>query len=324
MKAVVLEVRDGLAAVLREDGTVEKLRRSCRVGETIELAETGGITRLHRKTVKWVAAAAAALVILSAGGTWGYNNAFAYSYVTLDADSAISYTLNRRNRVIEVEALDEDAESIVESLTGRGSTLTEAIAETTELLYAEDSLRGGDCILINISSRSETQREALEQEVDAFFDAREAEEGGPTVYVTNATREELEKANELGVNPGRYMLIQDILERDGRRPEDMTASERGSFDRATVGELMEADGLRPEAEPAPPETAGVQPAGPAVEPQDSTAAPGQSGEMNDPSSQPASSQPTMTQPQASREQTPLGGPGQSAGGASRSSGEPSV
>ena len=37
MKAVVLEIQDGVAAVLTEDGTVEKVRRECMVGETIEL-----------------------------------------------------------------------------------------------------------------------------------------------------------------------------------------------------------------------------------------------------------------------------------------------
>ena len=52
MKAVVLEVRDGYAAVLREDGVVEKLRRSCEVGETIELEEQSPIVRLPQRAVR--------------------------------------------------------------------------------------------------------------------------------------------------------------------------------------------------------------------------------------------------------------------------------
>ena len=34
-----MEVRDGVAAVFREDGAVVKLRQSCRVGDTVDLPE---------------------------------------------------------------------------------------------------------------------------------------------------------------------------------------------------------------------------------------------------------------------------------------------
>ncbi|MBQ7682593.1 MAG: hypothetical protein IJT31_10355, partial [Oscillibacter sp.] len=39
MKGLVMEVRDGLAAVFREDGAVVKIRQSCQVGDTIELPD---------------------------------------------------------------------------------------------------------------------------------------------------------------------------------------------------------------------------------------------------------------------------------------------
>ncbi|MBQ6206631.1 MAG: hypothetical protein IJK52_06080, partial [Oscillospiraceae bacterium] len=39
MKGLVMEVRDGFAAVFREDGAVVKVRQSCQVGETIELPD---------------------------------------------------------------------------------------------------------------------------------------------------------------------------------------------------------------------------------------------------------------------------------------------
>ena len=46
MKAVVLEIRDGEAAILREDGVVVRVRRQCEVGDTIELAE-------EKKILSW-------------------------------------------------------------------------------------------------------------------------------------------------------------------------------------------------------------------------------------------------------------------------------
>ena len=57
MKAVVLEIRNGTAAVLREDGIVEKFRKSCEVGQTIELPGS----RKQPALVRTLRAAVAAL-----------------------------------------------------------------------------------------------------------------------------------------------------------------------------------------------------------------------------------------------------------------------
>lgn len=189
MKAVVLEIRDGVAAVLREDGTVEKIRRECRVGDTVELPERGRIMTFPQKAARWAAGAAAALLLVS-GGAYGYNNAYAYSYVTLDVNPSIEYVLNRRNLVLRVDALNEDGETLARALNDggvRGEGLTDAIDETTRLLYEEAYLGGGESdIYIHVYSRGETQREALAEEVGAYFTAREDE--SLTVYVTNGDR----------------------------------------------------------------------------------------------------------------------------------------
>ena len=178
MKAVVLEIRNGLAAVLCEDGTVKKVRRSGLVGETIELDDSGHrVTNLPRSITRWAAGAAAAVVILS-GAMYGYNNAYAYSYVTMDVNPSLVFVLNRNNRVLRVEAQNDDAQAIADSLNSAGvrrMTLSEAINEATNLLYESDYLGGDDTdlIRIEISSRGKSQREALTEEVDTFFEKRD-------------------------------------------------------------------------------------------------------------------------------------------------------
>ena len=250
MKAVVLEVRGGYAAVLKEDGTVEKIRRSCAVGDTIELTEEAKIVAFPKKPVRWVAAAAAALVILSAGGTYGYNTAYAYSYVTLDANPSLEYVLNRQNRVLSISALNEDAEAIAEALNDSGirrATLTEAIEETTELLYEADYLGedSDNCLLVSVNSHGKRQQESLTEEVDAYFSAR-GDEKELTVYVTDVTREERQQADALGVSAGRYKLMEDIL----GQTEQPTEAEAERIGSAPVRELLEEGGHRERSEAA--------------------------------------------------------------------------
>ena len=115
MKAVVLETHGGFAAVLRDDGVVEKIRRSCQVGETVELEERK-VVAFPKRIGRWSVAAAAALILLTSGGLYGYNNAYAYSYVTLDINPSIEYVLNRKNEILRVTALNDDAQAIVESV----------------------------------------------------------------------------------------------------------------------------------------------------------------------------------------------------------------
>lgn len=246
MKAVVLEVRDGYAAVLREDGTVEKLRRQCAVGETIELEDERKVVRLPRRAARWAAGAAAAVILVS-GGAYGYNNAYAYSYVTLDANPSIEYVLNRRDVVIAVNALNDDADAIAQTLsdTARRASITDALGQTTALLYEEAYLGrdGEDCLIVSVSSRGESRRQALADEIDAYFDAQ-AEEG-LTVYTMEATRDEVDEAGRLGLSAGKYKLIEEIA---GGVPTESEARRLGG---ESVGALMTERGLMPESVQTP-------------------------------------------------------------------------
>lgn len=235
MKAVVLETRDGWAAVLRDDGVVEKIRRRCEVGDTIEL-EDRSVIPFPKRVGRMATAAAAALILLTGGGLYGYNNAYAYSYVTLDANPSIEYVLNRRNEVLRVAALNEDAEPIVATLNESGvrkESLSDAIDETIALLYESDYLTedGDNCILISVSSRGSEQAQYLLDEVGAYYDEHENE---LTVYVAEATAEDTRQAQKLGVSTGRFKLAEEL---DGEPDADR-------IENATVRELIDArDGV---------------------------------------------------------------------------------
>ena len=83
MKAIILEVKDGYAAALREDGLIVKTRRLAEVGETVELNEK--VVRFPSQGKRVLrTAVAAALILAVTGGTYTYTNVAAASYVTLD------------------------------------------------------------------------------------------------------------------------------------------------------------------------------------------------------------------------------------------------
>ena len=73
MKAIILEVRDGYAAALREDGLVVKTRQLAAVGETVELSEkVVQFPSQGRRIARTAVAAALALAVT--GGAYTYTN----------------------------------------------------------------------------------------------------------------------------------------------------------------------------------------------------------------------------------------------------------
>ena len=115
-KAVVLEIKGEHAAVLTDQGLVQKIRnRQYEVGQEITLPDAG------KKTFagwRQAAAAAAVVIALSAGSLYyASENVFAYSTVTVTAENeAVELTLNKKNEVIAAKALDENSKAIADSL----------------------------------------------------------------------------------------------------------------------------------------------------------------------------------------------------------------
>ena len=152
MKAVVLEIKNGYAAVLKEDGTVIKIRRECEVGETIILSgkeENPGKPMRFTRTARIIIRVAAVLLAAFIGCGAYYLTATAATKVEVTgAEATITLSLNHFNRVIAVAAVGDDADelqSLLEQEGVRNNTFPEALEKTTRLLQAREEAGSGTC-----------------------------------------------------------------------------------------------------------------------------------------------------------------------------------
>ena len=226
MKAVVLEVRGEEAALLREDGVIVKIRQKCQVGDTIELK--GQVLLWQRKAWRRaMSAAAAAAIILGGGGAYGYHTTFAAcSYISLDINPSIEYTLNRKNRVLSVTSENEEAAEIVEKLQEqgvKGNSLSEALQMTEELLKEGEYLTddSADYILINVVTDTTKRKDALMQEAKETLGQDEEK---IHLVMTDSTVSDRKEAKKLGISSGRYKKLveyEEYQEMDlGEQPDD--------------------------------------------------------------------------------------------------------
>jgi len=259
MKAIVLEIKDGVAAVLKEDGTVATTKQKCAVGDTIYLEEKQEIISL--RGMRYAAAAAAVLITGIGGGS--YLTASACSYVSLDVNPSVEFTLNRLNRVIDVTAVNEDAEALVEALRAgsvKNDTLQQALDKSVDFLSGEGYLDGEeDYLLLNVSSDDAKRSAKLEVEATQMLTGRFGSEGETEWIISFSDRQTRGYARELGISAGRYEEIRSIEEANDNVADapGLNGEDKHFLDVETVGryrddsleELFAKNGRIPDGDP---------------------------------------------------------------------------
>ena len=232
MKGIVLEKRDGFAAVLREDGLVVKTRVSAAVGETVELTDvTAAVPKRRRPVLRVVrAAVAAALALAVTGGAYTYTNVAAASYVTLDTEeTSVELSINRVGRVVGVRALDEDSEELAQALDADVRRKPVEDAVDAAMLRMD----GAGTVVAGIMGENDRRTASLQQAVERG--ANRGAHDGMEVIALEISREERREAGERDMSAGRF-----AFERDGGRwPGEMLAP-------------PPPDGMLPPPPPPPP------------------------------------------------------------------------
>jgi|GEM_PF-423131 len=259
MKAVVLEIKENWAAVLCEDGVVRKIKKGkLSVGDSLDISpESRGKILSLGSFRRYLAGSAAALFLLTAGagGVYSYNTVWACSYVSLDINPSIEYTLNRQNYVIKVKGLNEEGQGIVDELMKTSlhhATLEEALEQTKLILSQKKYLNSdaGEYVLINVSASNDKRMNILQKEALSAF-STEQTQGKLNLVLTGSTLKEHKTASSLGISTGTYQQIQYIKaksQKDGNEsPTDIKASSLQPSDivkykNYTVSELLESSG----------------------------------------------------------------------------------
>lgn len=205
MKAVVLEIKNGVAAALREDGVVVKTRQPCEVGDTIELqSET---LRFPARKKRWMRTAVAAVLALAiTGGSLGYTTATAYSYVSIDTEeSSLELSVNRLGRVIGVRAVDEASEELAEDLRTdlRHMRVEDALDHTMETLRARELPPEGEWpVLCGVTGGDDRQASELNEALERCAGREDME--GIRLYMMDVSRDERQEAFRSEQSGGRY------------------------------------------------------------------------------------------------------------------------
>lgn len=183
MKAVIVDVCRKTAAALDENGQVIRIHNAnYEIGQTIELYEA----KTDRKNKRFRSGVAAALLVAMIGTGTAY--ALPYGTVTLGEDSAIEYTINCFDYVLDVKATNAEGEAMLSEVDTnrlRHHRIDSAVAATVEYLDQSGYLDQEDeAVCVKAEARNENHSEQLQQELARVVESERGipEPGDGTVH----------------------------------------------------------------------------------------------------------------------------------------------
>ncbi len=207
MKAVIVDLKGSNAVILRDDGRFEKIKnKNYSIGQEITLQ-----SQMLHFPKQAVVAASAALVIATCGGIGTYTWSNPISYVSLDINPSIAYSLNEFNRVIAVNGMNEEGAAIVDAIGSslKNTDITTALTITVEQLSNDAYIDAEDTnyMIIGVYSDKDKKASDLMNTVDAFSASTVDTCSITTVHVSKETKE---TADAYGITAGKMELINEI------------------------------------------------------------------------------------------------------------------
>ena len=218
MKATVVESKDGFAAVLKEDGTIMKMKsEELKIGDVIMIKEKSNQPKRRLAAI----VAAAAMFLMMVGGAGMYSTP-SY-YVSLDVNPSIVMEVNRFERVISMDALNEEAREVLEGLELKNKDVEEAMSMAVERIAELGYFNvDNNNILISATAKDKEKAEKLTGKLqESLEEDAVVKEANAEVNSDTHGFEMVQAAKEIeGMSPGKYNIIVNLLGIDPENAEE--------------------------------------------------------------------------------------------------------
>lgn len=196
-------------------------------GKVVVMTET----KKKKSAMKYIAAAAGLFLLLGCGGVGMKLYQFHYavaSTISLDVNPSIQVTVNEKERVLDVVALNKDAGIVIGDMDFKGSDIDVVINALVGSMLRKGYLNElANSILISVDNADPAKGAVLQEKLTAEVNNLLASDGffGAVLGQTLAKDDALQKqADQYGITPGKAQLIQEILNTSTRHTFDELAA----------------------------------------------------------------------------------------------------
>ncbi len=212
MKAVIVDLLQGQAAALCDNGCVIKLNNAnYTLGQIIDVHER---KRNRSLWLRYISSVAAAAVLLVGGGGYAAY-AMPYGVVSMDINPSIEYTINCFDYVLSVEGINEDGQTLLENIDSKlliNKPIRAALESSVDQLEAGEWLSAdSQDILLSASTKRTSHSEKLlsDLEKDLFL-------GYDNVEIHSmAVSDPEDRGSHDGLSCGRRHILNELRDREG-------------------------------------------------------------------------------------------------------------
>ena len=204
--------------------------------DSTEKASKGLFSQLFTKKRYASALAGVALAFMLCFGMIGiYNENFQTLYI--DINPSVALKLNRFERVIGVEFLNEDARALLSDTKLVGCNAEEALKTVIEKCDSAGYVKDDSEIYISASAKVEQTSEKLLKKLKGQAEnMREEQDETYAVSTYNAKKNEKKNFEKESISPAKYRLIEEIIDEDSSYTieslKDKTMSELRALERS--------------------------------------------------------------------------------------------
>ncbi|MCL2631768.1 MAG: hypothetical protein FWD45_01570 [Coriobacteriia bacterium] len=205
MRAVIIRNDNSGSYVLDRDGLFRfvKGHKGTPAGTEVSLRSQASVNRIRSSALAYCLSS----VVFLGSFLWLWT---APSYVVfLDINPSVQCTFNRFDRLTNISALNQDGDGLLEGLSVRGKP-EDVIVELTNAAVDDGYLVSYDTIPPVSVTVVATSEEASQNHMRAIATAVRDSELDGIVSVHECSQEDLERAEELGVSPGKLDLVEQL------------------------------------------------------------------------------------------------------------------
>lgn len=185
-------------------------------------------------------AACLCVLALSCGGTYLYQNGKVDSVIGLDINPSIEISVNRRNKVLEAHAINEDAYEIIEDMELKGVDLNVAVNAVIGSMVQHGYLDDLDnAILVTVSNDSVSKADSLRQLVVGDIQASLMENQVEAVVYDQQVIEVDEiklLADQYGISYGKAYFLEELITQN----PDLSMADMGELAPLSMEEIAES------------------------------------------------------------------------------------
>lgn len=200
------------------------------------------IAVLQRRIRSMAVAAAACLCLIAGGGGayhYQYLNRQIDSVIGIDVNPSVELSINRKNRVLQAQALNADAEAILSDMDLKGTELNVAVNAVIGSMVTQGYLDNLDnAILVTVSNDSIRKASELRASVVGDIEKTlEENQVQAVVYDQQVIEKDELKvlAEKYGISYGKAYFLQELIEQN----QDLTIEDMDELSSMTMEEIAQ-------------------------------------------------------------------------------------